>query len=211
MSSDIRNVAPSKASQESPAPRYAPGEDWRVSIRAADKHLASCGSIGFSGRRVGTTYAYTPRGVWGITHEPWFRFRNDDCADACREAWSIEPPTAGDFFDVFDGRRPDVGYSSRVDAPELRRCALVRWEAEPYRGAQLHRIGDTDIFQCLQKRPDYFWYPVGRLLRLNAVGRVALSPRVAGSSEPPEERKDGAIDPSSPLPNPPPKEGEKET
>ncbi len=140
----------------------------------ASKHLATCGSIGWSGRRCGTTFAYTPRGVLGLYGEPWFRFRNADCERVCREAWALPEPSAGTYFDVADEPDPDVGHSTRVDDRDLLRCPLVRWEGAPFRNSRLHRRGSTDLYRLLQKRPDYFWYPVGRVLRINDAGRALL-------------------------------------
>lgn len=44
----------------------------------AREHMASCGAVGVSGRRIGTRYAHTPEECWEIMGKPWFRFRNDE-------------------------------------------------------------------------------------------------------------------------------------
>jgi hypothetical protein len=52
-------------------------------------HMASCGMVGATGRRIGTGYAHTPEQCWEIMGKPWFRFRNDAARDQFF-AWQAE-------------------------------------------------------------------------------------------------------------------------
>lgn len=141
------------------------------------KHLASCGSIGMWGRRVGTTYAHTPRAAWGLYGNPWFRFRNAECERICREAWAQPAPTEGEYFVVIDKADvPDVRFGTRaVDA--LRKCSLARWEGDalPWGRSRLYQEGDTDVYQWYVIGNDYSWSPAGRPMRLNDAGRALLA------------------------------------
>jgi hypothetical protein len=137
-------------------------------------HLASCGSIDDFGRRLGTRYAYTPRAVWAISAEPWFRFRNAESENICRKAWSRPAPCEGEYFTVATEPAPDAAWCTRVSG-ELTRCTLAAWEVEGHRGASLHRLGDSDFYRAYQRRADYAWHPVGRVLKLNERGRATCS------------------------------------
>lgn len=139
------------------------------------KHLASCGSIGWSGRRVGTTYAHTPRAALSIYSEPWFRFRNEECERICREAWKEPAPTASRHFVATELATPDHDWTTSDLPDELARDELVQWERQAYRNARLHQFNTRpDLFQIYQKRADYCWHPVGRVFQITAAGECVL-------------------------------------
>jgi hypothetical protein len=163
-------------------------------------HLASCGSVGMWGKRVGTTYAYTPRAAYAICHLPWFRFRNAECERICREAWAQPAPTKGEYFVVADpSERPEAGWATRVEATSpLRKCSLARYEGEaglPMRCA-LFQIGDSDFYQWSEKGDDFYWRDFGRLLRLNEAGRAAAQGIEAATAD---ETRSGSAEGESPV------------
>lgn len=141
------------------------------------KHLATAGSIGFSGRRCGTTYAHTPRAAWALRGLPWFRFRNAECERLCREEWQKPAPTESDLFVVVDDiERPDIGISTRIDRPDpLRSDTLVQYELEglPWGKSRFYRIGDGPYYEFVTTRDGVFWSPAGRLLKLKAPALLA--------------------------------------
>lgn len=154
--------------ESSAAPAHTLAAASHPALQYGKKHLATCGSLGWTGRRVGTRFAHNPRQVRAIYNEPWFRFRNDDCERLCREAWRAVEPTEGTHFVVADVPPPETGWCTRIDDLELRRCPLAKYEADGYRNARLHQIGDTDFYQCLASDNGFGWDRVGRVLRLKS-------------------------------------------
>lgn len=134
------------------------------------KHLATAGSIGYSGRRCGTALAYTPRAAWALRAMPWFRFRNAECERICKAAWAEPAPIESDLFVVApEGERPDIGISTRIDRPHpVRDDPLVKWELEglPWGKSRVYQIGEGPYFEFCTTRDGIFWTPAGRLLKL---------------------------------------------
>lgn len=146
-------------------------------------HIATFGSVGSSGRRCGTGYIYTPRQAWAYQGELWFRFRNADCERKALTAWGEAAPISGEFFDVADeSEEPNIGHST--PAPDdLTKCSLASFERDGMTrcwGRHLQQIGDTEYFRWYQKRADYCWHPMGRLLKLNNFGRAAIAKALGG-------------------------------